>query len=236
MYIPDDEYKDILSINRQLITDGIFGAATQAQVESSALFARYLHRVGITPANYWVFLRVLESNNKYVVDALVGDNDPRLLFSIVKPNGPLLDRAFKLITLWHPGQIYGKVLQAILGIVEYCFHDPDEGLSIHPLDISDLNNIGKYLDADKDQFEATNAIVLDVLDWISRMGAFSADQRKSLLAKHAYHIRMGYFDKTKKLPDIIPSVLLVRLDREKTEVKPSSDFLEYADRSRDNRG
>lgn len=227
MSVPDEEYRNILSANRQLILDGIFGSGSPAQVESSAFFARYLRRVGITPVNYRVFLRVLESNNKYIVDALVGDTDPRLMFSIVKPNGSLLDRAFKLITLWHPGQIYGKVLLAILGIVEYCFHDADEGLSIHPLDISDLNNIGKYLDPEKDQFEAINAIVLDILDWISRMGAYGTDHRKSVLAKHAYHIRMGYFDNTKKLSDVVPTVLLVRLDRERTEVRPTAYFLEF---------
>jgi hypothetical protein len=221
------EEKELLRRNSSLIVEGVFGVASPAQVESSAFFARYLHRVGINQHNYWVFLRVLETNNRYVVDSLCGPNDPRLLFSIVKPTGPLLDRAFQLITLWHPGQIYDKVLSAILGIIEFSFHDPDEGLSIHPLDISDLNNIGKYLDVEKDQFDPVNAIVLDILDCITRMGTYGADQRKNVLAKHAYHIRMGYFDNTKRLSDVIPSVLLVRIDREKNEIKPQKELIEF---------
>lgn len=219
--------RDIVRRNHQLITEGVFGVATSAQVESAVFFARYLRRVGINPGNFWVFLRVLETNNSHVVDALCGTNDPRLLFSIVKPSGALLDRAFKLITLWHPGQIYHKVLSAILGIIEYSFHDPDEGLSFHPLDISDLNNIGKYLDHNKDQFDAVNAIVLDILDCITRMGSHGTDHRKSILAKHAYRIRMGYFDNTKNLNDVVPSVLLVRLEREKTEVNPKEEFIDF---------
>ena len=232
MFYKSSQYdqNQLLESNKQLILNGVFGASTATEVESSSFFARYLRHAGITPDNYWLFLRMLESNNKYIVDALIGNNDPRLLFTIIKPNNQLLETAFQLITVWHPGQIYSKVLLAVLGIIEYCYHHSEEGFAIHPLDISELNNLGKFLDQNKDQSDLINTTILDILDWISKLGNFSGESRKSTIAKHAYDIRMAYFDNTKDLLDIIPKVLLIRLNREKTEVKPSSNFLAFCDK------
>lgn len=227
-----DNDRDLIRKNHQLIADGIFGVSNPTQVGSATLFARYLHSVGITPSNYWMFLRMLETNNRYVVDALCGERDPRLLFSIVKPSGELLDRAFQLITLWHPGEIYEKVLSAIMGIIELSFHAADEGLSFHPLDISDINNIGKHLNTEKDQFDPVNSVVLDILYWITHLGTYEAHLRKSVLAKHAYHVRMAFFDNTKRLTDVIPQVLLVRIDREQNEIKPQKEFIEFLENLR----
>ncbi|MCK4542452.1 MAG: hypothetical protein KAU17_09470 [Spirochaetales bacterium] len=230
MFYIADQYDHLLQNNKQIILNGIVGAATPSEVESSAFFARYLRTVGITPNNYWLFLRILESNNKYIVDELVGDNDPRIMFTIIKPTHALLERAFQLITLWHPGQIFSKVLLAVLGIIEYCYHSADEGFSIHPLDISEINNVGKFLNQSEDQFDLINAAILDIMDRISHLGEYANENRKSILAKHAYNVRMGYFDNTKKLTDIIPQVLLVRLIREKSEIKPSTDFLAFMEK------
>ncbi|MBN1649311.1 MAG: hypothetical protein JW874_14835 [Spirochaetales bacterium] len=230
MYSDSDYYDGLLQKNKQLIYNGIMGSTSPAEVESATFFARYLSRTGINPANYWLFLRILESNNKYIVDALVGPRDPRLLFTIIKPSHQFLNRAFQLITQWHPGQIYDKVLLAVLGIIETCYHHAHDGYKIYPIDISEINHIGKYIDAEKDQYDKLNEAVLDVLYWISGLGIYEYDHEKSMLAKHAHNIRMAYFDNTKRLVDIIPHVLLVRLKREETETKPSSQFLAFLEK------
>ncbi len=222
-----NDYNEIITKNRHIILDGIFGAQTSPQVESSIGFSNYLSHVGITSNNYYLFLKLIETNNRWVVDMLLKERDPRLLFSVIKPNNFMLNRAFELISFWHPGQIYNKVLLSILGIIEYCFYKPDEGYSIYPLDIVDINNLGKFLDEEKDQFEFINASILEILNRITQLGEHSSELRKSVLSKHAFNIRIAYFDNTKSLMDIIPRVLLVRLDPEEREVKPSKEFIAY---------
>jgi len=221
-------FNNILEQNRQTIINGIFGAQTQIQVESSAAFARYLSHVGISRSNYLLFMKILETNNKWIVDALVGNRDPRLLFTGIKPDKYLLTRVFQLLAFWHPGQIYTKVLLAVLGIVEYGFYKPDDGYRIYKLEIMDLSNLGKYLDEDKEQQDPINETILEILDRITGLGTYYPHIRKSVLAKQAFNIRIAYFDHTKSLMDIIPKVLLVRLNREDQEVKPSKNFLEYS--------
>lgn len=227
MYHIPGQYDELLQQNKDIILKGIVGAATPQEVESSTFFARYINRIGINHQNYWLFLCILESNNKYIVDALIGNKDPRLLFTIIKPNHVLLQRALQLLTSWHPGQIYEKVLLAVMGIIEYCYHHANDGFKIYPIDISEINNIGKFLEQKKDQKDLINETVLDILDWLSKLGLFEYSLKKSLLAKHAHNIRMAYFDNTKELMDIIPKILLVPIPRENTEVKPTNPFLDF---------
>ena len=224
------KFDDLLERNKLLILNGIMGASTEAEVESGVFFARYLSGVGINPYNYGLFLRVLETNNKYIVDALIGPRDPRLLFAIIKPNYSLLEKAFQIITFRRPGQIYSKTLLAAMGIIEYSYHDANDGYKIYPLDISDINNIGKYLDQGKNQYDLINETALDILFRISEMGSIEYKFEKSLLAKHAHGIRMAYFDNTKRLTDIIPQLLMTQSPREDSEVKPSGAFLAFLDK------
>jgi hypothetical protein len=222
------ELDNVLNQNRETIINGIFGTQTSIQVESSTTFAEYLSHVGINRSNYLLFLRILETNNKWVVDAVIEKRDPRLLFTVIKPNSYLISRAFKLLAFWHPGQIFSKVLLAVLGIVEYSFHKPDDGYRIYKLEISDLSNLGKYLDESKDQMDPINETILEILDRITNLGEYRPTIQKSALVKHAFNIRIAYFDNTKSLMDNIPKILLVRLKREDREVKPSKHFLDYS--------
>lgn len=221
------EDEQLLLDNREIILEGIFGCTTPVQLESSIAFARYLNHVGINASNYLLFLRFLQTNNKWVVDALIGTREPRLLFSGVRPNSVLVRKASMLLSFWHPGQIYAKVLQAVLGIIEYCYYNADDGYQIYKLRITDLNNIGKFLDEQRDQFDDNNRLLLDVLDRVTRIGSFDDNPRKSVLAKHAFEIRIAYFDHHKKCADIIPQLLLVRIDREQGELQPSKEFIRF---------
>ncbi len=218
---------EVLEINRQLVLQGISGSITPEQVESSTMFAAYLNRVGISSKNYGLFLKLLETNNQWIVDGLIGGKSPDLLFSSLKPNSYLINKAFILLTSWHPGQIYEKVLLAVLGIIQYGFYKPDDGYRIFPLEISDINNLGKFLKEDNDQFHEVNEIILEILDRITGLGEHSNNLNKSIIAKHSFNIRISYFDNTKSLLDTIPKVLLVKLKREDREVKPSKEFISF---------
>lgn len=218
---------DIIDDNRDLILQGISGAITSEQVESSTTFANYLNHVGINTNNYRLFLKLIETNNKWIVDALIGKKRPDLLFTSLKPNPFLIDKAFQLLTSWHPGQIYEKVLLAVLGIIQYVYYKPDDGYRIYPIEISDINNLGKFLDESNDQYHEVNEIILEILDRLAGLGEHSVEVERSIVAKHSYNIRIAYFDHTKKLVDIIPKVLLVKLKREDREVKPSKEFISF---------
>lgn len=223
------EMDQVLQNNKQLIADGLFSVSTSLMVNTSTSFAYYLSQVGLTFNNHQLFLELLSTNNKWVVDALIGYRQPELLFSTIQPSRQLISQAFTLISQWHPGQIYSKVLLAILGIVQYAFYKPDDGFSLYPITIQDLHNIGKFLNEDKDQFDSVNDLILDILDRIAKVGEYSGSLLKSTLSKHSYDIRDSFFDNTKALIDVIPSVLVVRLKREETEVKPTAEFLQFVE-------
>lgn len=224
---PFEEMDSIIHQNRDIILNGIFGTATSMQVGSAMAFAKYLHFVGITSKNYLLFLKIIETNNKWVVDELSGNRNPRLLFSVIKPNRFLIERAFDLLSAWHPGQIYSKVLLSVLGIVEYSYHKADDGYSIYHVNITDLQNLGKFLNEEKDQLESTNASILEILDRMSKMGEYDRSVAKVNISKQSFNIRDGFFDNTKNLTDIIPEVLLIRLKREDIEVSPTKDFFDF---------
>jgi hypothetical protein len=222
-----NEISYILKNNKDLILNGIFGTQTEYQVESAVCFANYLNHVGINNKNYLLFLKLIETNNKWILDALIGNRDAHLLFTTIKPNRNLMKKAFQLLTFWHPDQIYSKTLLAILGIIECGFYKPDDGYKIYRLTITDLNNLGKYLKEEKDQDDYENKIVLEILDRISKLGEYKNYLHKSVLSKHAFNIRFGYFDHRRNLLDIIPQVLLVRINREQSEVNPSKEFIKF---------
>lgn len=217
----------VLATDEAVILNGLFACSSPLQVESSIGFARYLSSVGINRANYPIFLRLLQTNNRWVVDALVERREPPLLFSSIQPNNFLVSKAFLLLSLWHPGQIYEKVLRAVMGIIECAFYDPDDGYRIYRLKVGDINNVGKFLDEGKDQFDPVNALVLHVLDRISQIGTYETVERKRTLAKHAFDIRLAYFDNRKQCADVIPQVLLTRVDREEDEVRPSKGYAAF---------
>jgi len=226
-YSAVSDIDDITEANKQLILQGITGNITPEQVESSTMFAVYLYHVGIANSNYNLFLKLLETNNKWIIDGLVGRKSPDLLFTSLKPSYYLISKAFQLLTSWHPGQIYEKVLLAVLGIIQNGYYKPDDGYRIYALEISDINNLGKFLVEDYDQFQEVNEIILDILDRLTALGEYSENREKSIISKHAYNIRISYFDNTKSLLKMIPKVLLVRLEREDHEVKPTKEFISF---------
>ncbi len=227
----EDDY--IFRKNLGIIIDGIAGFKNSVQVESAICFANYLNFVGINSKNYHLFMRLLETNNKWIIDSLIGKRKPRLLFTTIRPTQYLVKKAFKLLTYWHPHEIYSKVMLAALGIIESTFYNPDDGYKIYPLKMADLDNLGKYLLQSRDQDFYTNRVILDILDKISRIGEYSWTQAKSQLSKHAFKIRFAYFDNTKRLVDIIPQVLIIPIKREESEVKPSKDFIKYLETKKD---
>lgn len=211
------ELQDISEIENRLL-QGAFGCRATEAVEASVTYARFLSSSGITPENYPVFLRMLEIENHWVIDSLIGDRDPFLLLSAVQPNGFIVGRMLAMMTRWHKGGIYHKNLSVILGVLQSVYSSPRDGYRIYPLTIANINAIAKHLDKESGQDAPLNRAILEVLEKISELEQ-NDDPEMEEVALHASAVRNAFFDDRKKMEDVIPPVLLVTV-RDRQEVEP----------------
>ena len=198
---------------------------------AAVALAHYLVRkVGLTPDNYPIFFRLIESGNKWVIDTLVGDKDPSVFMGPIQPNDFMLRECFRMLKRWKPGEIYPTALVIIFGLLAQCYEVPEEGYRLYPLTVTDVNNLGKHLDKSKDQMDPLNRTVLSVLDRISSL----IEPQKPMPSKEiqdvalqANNIRGKFLDMTKKLNESIPDVLLARGDYTAAEIRPNVPSIQF---------
>jgi hypothetical protein len=217
----------IVEIETYLL-QGVFGCRTTEAVEAAITYAKYLSTVGITPENCPVFLRMLEIENHWVIDALIGERDPFLLLSAVQPNKFILSRTFAMLTRWHKGSIYTKSLSVILGVLQSVYSSPKDGYRIYGLTIADVNALGKHVEKRTGQDDPQNRVILEILEKISFLESEEEPEMEEV-AIHAAAIRNAFFDDRKKMEDVIPPVLLVTVD-DRVEVPPRKTSQEVPDR------
>ncbi|MEJ2158680.1 MAG: hypothetical protein P8X96_25415 [Desulfobacteraceae bacterium] len=207
----------IIEIENSLL-QGIFGCRTPESVEAAVTYANFLSSIGITAENYPVFLKMLEIENHWVIDALIGERDPYLMLSPVQPNTYIVNRIFAMITKWHKGGIYSKNLSVILGVLQSVYSSPRDGYRIYPLNIADVNALGKHLEKEKGQDDPQNRVILEILDQISRLeGLGNTDAEE--VAIQASAIRNAFFDNRKQMDEVIPPVLLLAME-DRVEIAP----------------
>lgn len=209
--------KSIAEIETRLL-QGSLGCRSTEAVESATTYAKFLSSVGITPENCPVFLRMLEIENHWVIDALIGERDPFLLLSGVQPNKYIVGRIFAMMMRWHRGGIYHKNLGVILGVLQSVYSSARDGYRIYPLSIADVNALGKHLDKETGQDDPLNRVILEILDKLSELEA-SGHSEMEEVAIHTANVRQAYFDDRKSMEDVIPPVLLVTLD-DRAEIPP----------------
>jgi hypothetical protein len=195
--------EQIMEIENRLL-QGTFQCRTTEAVEASITYAAFLSTVGITPENCPLFLKILEIENHWVIDALIGER--------------IVNRIFGMMTKWHKGGIYEKNLSVILGVLQSVFSSPKEGYRIYPLTIANLNAMGKHLDKERGQDDPLNRIILEILDKLSELEDSGKPDMEEI-ALHAGNIRNAFFDNRKTMEDVIPPVLLVSFD-ERKEIEP----------------
>jgi len=201
---------EIFEIENQIL-QSIFSCKTTDAVEASLTYAKYLSKIGITPENYPVFLSMLEIENHWVIDALIGERDPFTLFSAVQPNQYIVGRILAMMDKWNRGGIHNKNLHVILGVLKSVYSSPNEGFRIHPLSIVDTNAIAKHLEKEKGQRDPLNRAILAVMERISNLQT-SGDAEMEKIATHAANIRDSFLDERKKMEDVLPPSLLARGD------------------------
>ncbi len=221
-----DSDRKLIREHAHTMREALFACMTDTQVECAVAFARYLNRRGITMENYRLYLRFLMTNNPWVVDELLHDREPRLVFSTIQPDAELIDTAFEVLVSRHPDELLPTVLEAVLGIIQNAYFDADDGFRIRPLKIMDINALGKFLLKDEKQEHLRNMFILEILDRMTKLGQYYAEPEKNILAKHAFSVRFAYFDNARDLGDAIPSPLLVKLPN-RSDVPPENDFVGF---------
>lgn len=227
------EKKDVISawtpgeINNLelLFLHKMFDCVTVEGVDATVTFARYMAEVNLNPDNYPIFLKLLQFENHWVVDALLGDTNPERFFEPVQPNRFILSSCFQMFARWKPGGIYPKSLLVLIGLLKTVYENPQEGYRIYPLTIPDINNLGKHLDESQDQRYPLNQILLHLLDRIATLadlGSLPVTDKNVLdVATQANNIRGKFLDITKHLREAIPAELLKQGDYTKKEIAPS---------------
>jgi len=205
------------------IINNIFACRTPDAVEAAITYSAFLRKSGLTNENYPLFLKLLEMDNHYVINSLLGTTDPFLFLTPIQPTKHLVSTCFRLLTNWHPGGIYPKTLAIVLGALQAGYSYAKDGYRIHTVTINDVNNLGKHLNKEKGQDESVNRAILDILDRLSSLEG-QGDDEMELIARQCNVIRGNYFDKRRKMEDAIPQVLLVKSDYLVKEVLPGSVF------------
>lgn len=213
----DTEDARIFDIENKLL-QGTFGCRSTEAVEAAVTYARFLSSVGITPENYPVFLRMLEIENRWVIDALIGERDAFTLLSSVQPNRFIVGRILAMMTRWHRGGVYHKNLSVILGVLQSVYGSPRDGYRIYPVTIADVNAVGKHLNKAKGQNDPLNRAILAVLEKFSALEDPESAEVEEI-SIHATAVRNAFFDDRKRMEDVIPPVLLVMVT-ERDEVAP----------------
>lgn len=202
----------------------IFKNLEGVSVDATIAYASYLNFVGANSDNYPIYLKLIGMRNHWVVDALIGDNDPETFFSHVQMNYFIVKECFEAFKRAPRGGIYPKSLQVFLGMLQVTYKNQLEGYRVYPLTITDVNNLGKHLNEESDQRDPLNMIILTILDKVASLidpGRDEEDADIVAVATQANNIRGKFLDFTKSLKEAIPDLLLETSDYKTLEVKPT---------------
>ena len=172
-------------------------------------FANYAGRFLVSNETAILFLRILQTNEPEVVDALLKHRDPFHMFRNIKPGKEFIEKTFQILSYHNPESIYHKVLFALLGIVDMVYKNPGNGNDIYRVSIFDVNHLGKYLDERMGQSYEKNKVILRILE---NMDApeyeHQFDDEMKTVALHAKRLRFAFFDEKHRLNDVVPDQLL----------------------------
>lgn len=202
----------------------IFKNSESVSVDATIAYASYLNFVGANSDNYPIFLKIIGMSNHWVVDAIIGDNDPATFFSHVQMNYFIIKACFEAFKAAPRGGLYPKSLHVFLGMLQVTYKNQLEGYRVYPLTITDVNNLGKHLNEELDQRDPLNMIILTILDKVASLidpGRDEEDADIIAVATQANNIRGKFLDFTKNLAEAIPDLLLKTSDYKTLEVKPT---------------
>lgn len=175
-----------------------------------------------------LYLKIFETNNRYVVDALLSGHVPARFFDFVRvPNQFVMRRIFEIMTMYPKNVFYQQTLKVFLGLLKRVYRVATEGYRIYPINISDLNSFGKFLDEKKKQDFHLNRDILDILLFLTELDEDGdINPQKQALARHASRIRSDFFDQKRSLIQSMTEVILRSSDDEGPGISPEGVFID----------
>ncbi|MFO7850208.1 MAG: hypothetical protein R6V67_09635 [Spirochaetia bacterium] len=194
------------------VLEKVFRPRTRRQVEAGVEFTKYIKRDGVNSDNYPILLELLRNGNHAIVEAMVGETDPNLLFLGVETNPYIIRTFFEIMYRHAPGQLHPLVFEIALGVLLETYSQPKEGLRKYRLSKEELNAIAKNLDEEKGQEERPNRQILDFLGDIADMVLEGLEEKEEYkdLVDHAIDVRNAFLDPGESMSEKIPELLIRR--------------------------
>jgi hypothetical protein len=207
---------------RLKVLDAILQPQTQRQVEAGVELTKYVKQDGVNPDNYPLLLELLRNGNHSIVEAMVGDSDPNLLFLGLESNPYIIRTFFEIMYAHAPGELHPQVFEVALGVLLSTYRDPKVGLRKYALSEEELNAIAKNLDESRSQEEAPNRQILDFLGDLGDMvlEGLSEQEQYEELVNHAIDLRNAFMDPNQSLREQIPELLVERGQYGQGQLRP----------------
>ena len=219
--------QDYIDYLKYVYINEILKAENQKAANALVAYTTFLNKMGINSDNYPLYLKILETNNKYAIDALLDGYDVENYLDCVVPNYFLIERIFNVFSLYKRNEIYKKTLRVFFGFLIKVYASPEEGYQLYPPKISDINNLGKLLNEEEDQDEELNRDILDILMYISDLDTpHETDPEKKEVARQAGRIRSDFFDAKRRLEQSITETILEKADKINLGIPPEYIYVD----------
>jgi len=218
------EYIDYL---KYIYINEILRAENKKAANTLVSYASFLNNLGINSDNYPLYLKVLETNNKYAIDTLLDKHDIENYLDCVVPNHFLIERIFNIFSLYKRNEIYKKALGVLFGFLIKVYASSEEGYQLYSPTIPDINSLGKLLNEEEDQDEELNRYILDILMYISDLDTpHETDPEKKELARQAGRIRSDFFDTKRRLEQSITEKVLEKAAKVSLGIPPDYIYVD----------
>jgi hypothetical protein len=162
-------------------------------------FAGHLATYKLNSGNAHIYQKILAYNNPAAVDALLKYNNPGSFFSVLESSRSLASFASSTLSDYRTDELYEPVVLVCLGILYNTYKNPEYGMTIYPLTVSDIYHSAKYLKSKNEEIES---VILSFLDSLNGLSG------RSDISNLAGNITDTHFDNNKKLENIIPAFIL----------------------------
>jgi hypothetical protein len=180
-------------------------------VQAAMTYASVLNEIGVTAENYPLFLEVLNTNNRWVIDGLTEGMDLDQVFKPVIPSYYIIQQIFSLFANKRRYELNEKTMQILLSYLQMIYREAHRGYEMYPLSIPDVNNMAKHIREDRGDDDPINSHILEILRYLNEMNELSAYKElgeKVDIATQAGKIRSCFYDTKRSLRNAITDVLL----------------------------
>jgi hypothetical protein len=178
----------------------ILNDTSSANKESFLSLAKYLSTYHLTTETAYLFMKIIGANLPDALEILFKNKSPETFFSTLKINRGLICGALEILVKCKQSEIDSRALLSMLGILSAAYKNGRAGFGIYKLNFSDIHHIAKYL---LKEDKKSRDIIINILESIWNY------DNKSETGVLAINIVNSFFDKKKKLSDIVPENLLL---------------------------